>query len=254
MGLRNKIFSGFLILTIMLAVAGAWSIHELNSIGASVQNLLDDNYKSINATKMMIEALEREDSAVLLLLLGRSEEAQSILDSADDLFKQGFSIAEGNITIPGEKSSVNDIREKYASYKKLWKRPIIGTQFERNLDWYSQNAHKAFSDAKISVEKLMSLNDRVMYQTASNLKQRAHRAIMPGIIAILSALVFTLIFNYCINYYVVGPILRLTNGIHKYLKKGEAFEARIETNDELRDLANSVQNLMAIKRRQDEML
>lgn len=49
MGLRIKILSGFLILAIMLCVAGVWSIYQFRSIGASVQALLDDNYKSINA-------------------------------------------------------------------------------------------------------------------------------------------------------------------------------------------------------------
>ena len=66
MGLREKILSGFLLLTMMLVVAGVWSIHELTAVGTSVQSILNDNYKSINAGKMMIEALEREDSAVLL--------------------------------------------------------------------------------------------------------------------------------------------------------------------------------------------
>lgn len=249
MGLRLKIFSGFLILTIMLAVAGAWSIYELRTIGASVQELLDDNYKSISAAKTMVEALEREDSALLLLLLGRWEEGRSIMDSADGLFNQGFRVAEGNITIPGEKSYVDDIREKYASYKDLWIRPIVGTQHERDLDWYSQEAHKAFLAVKTSIDKLMTLNDRVMFQTASDLKQRAHRAIMPGIVAILSALVFSFIFTYFINYYVVGPIIRLTKGIHEFLANGVTFAAGIETNDELRDLANSIGDLMAQQRK-----
>lgn len=249
MGLRVKIFAGFLILAFMLAVAGAWSIYELQTIGASVQDLLDDNYKSISAAKTMVEALEREDSALLLLMLGRWEKGRSIMESADDLFKQGFQAAEGNITIPGEKSSVDDIREKYASYKSLWIRPIVGTQHEGDLDWYSQEAHRAFLAVKVSVDKLMTLNDRVMFQTASNLKHRAHRAIMPGIVAILSALVFSFIFTYFINYYVVGPIIRLTKGIREFLATGVTFEAAIETNDELGDLADSIGDLMAKHRK-----
>ena len=59
MGLRAKILSGFLILTTMLFMARIWSIYELTRVGTSVQRLLDENYKSINPAKMMIEALER---------------------------------------------------------------------------------------------------------------------------------------------------------------------------------------------------
>ena len=245
MGIRTKIFSGFLILVIMLALAGVWSIYELRTIGTSVQQLLDDNYKSISAAKTMIEALEREDSAVLLLMLGRWDEGRSIMDSADNLFRQGYKIAEKNLTIQGEKSHVDDIRTKYDSYRNLWMKPIVGTKHERDLDWYSREVHNAFLEVKISVEKLMHLNDRVMYQTASNLKDRAHRAIMPGIVAIISALIFSLLFNYFINYYIVGPIIRLTNGIREFLKTSKTFDPRIETKDEILGLANSIREIMA---------
>lgn len=245
MGIRIKIFSGFLILAIMLAVAGAWSIYELRSIGTSVQNLLDDNYKSIGAAKTMIEALERENSAVLLLMLGRWEEGHSIMVSADGLFQKGYKIAERYLTIEGEKSYVDDIRIKYDAYRSLWMRPIVGTKHERDLDWYFEEVHKAFLEIKVSVEKLVNLNDRMMYQTASNLKDRAHRAIMPGIVAIVSTLIFSLLFNYFISYYMVGPIIRLTNGIREFLKTSKTFDARIETRDEILELANSIKEIMA---------
>ncbi len=59
LGLRAKILSGFLILAMMLFVAGIWSIDELTRVGTSVQKLLVENCKSINAGNMIIEALER---------------------------------------------------------------------------------------------------------------------------------------------------------------------------------------------------
>ncbi|MBS3731428.1 MAG: hypothetical protein KGY42_00860 [Desulfobacterales bacterium] len=62
---------GFLTLAIMLAVAGAFSIYRLKTIGSPVQSLLDDNYRSINAAKKMTTSLEREDSGILLLLSGK---------------------------------------------------------------------------------------------------------------------------------------------------------------------------------------
>jgi len=54
MKIRTKILLGFLILSVMLAIAGAYSIYELTSIGSSVQQLLDDNYQSITAAKNSI--------------------------------------------------------------------------------------------------------------------------------------------------------------------------------------------------------
>jgi len=244
MGLRTKILAGFLILTMMLAVAGIWSIYELTTVGISVQRLLDDNYKSINAGKMMVEALEREDSAVLLLLSGKWKQGRSIIDSGDEVFQKGFTIAQNNVTIPGEPAYLNEINGKYKIYKELWIRPIVDTSRQGNLDWYFQEVHQAFQDAKRSVENLMALNDRTMYQTATELKNRAHRAIMPGIIAILAALIFTVLFNFLIHYYVVNPIIKMTKGIQHFMETGELPDVQVETQDELFDLVSSIQRLV----------
>ena len=120
MRLRIRILSGFLTLTMMLFVAGVWSIYELTTVGTSVQRLLDDNYKSINAGKMMIEALERQDSGILLLLSGNWEQGRSTIESADRLFRQGFKIAQNNVTVPGEPAYVDTIESRYKAYKDLW--------------------------------------------------------------------------------------------------------------------------------------
>lgn len=244
MGIRIKILSGFMILTIMLAMAGAWSIYELTTVGGSVQRLLDDNYQSINAAKKMMEGLEREDSGILLLVSGNRTEGRRILFSGDSLFQEGFQTAKNNVTIQGEKSFVDDIEARYEIYKALWSLPVVDTKRENNLEWYFQDVHKAFLNIKETVDKLMTINDRVMYQTASELKSKAYRAVMPGVVALLSALVFTLLFNYFIHYYIVGPIIRIRKGIRGFLENGEIFDAHIETKDELMYLSESVQKLI----------
>ncbi|PKN24043.1 MAG: hypothetical protein CVU64_23025 [Deltaproteobacteria bacterium HGW-Deltaproteobacteria-21] len=245
MGLRLKILSGFLILSAMLLIAGAWSIREVASMGGSVQRLLDDNYKSINAAKSMIEALEREDSGVLLLLLGRLEQGKSIIQNADRLFMAAFEIASHNITVEGEKAQIEEIDSKYRAYKDLWVRPISGTRLEGDLNWYSEEVHIAFQDAKTSVDRLMAMNDRMMYEIASELKARSHRAIMPGVIAIIAALVFSFVFNFFVHIYVVNPIIGITNSIQSFIDNREPFQFKVETNDEISKLSESLGNLLA---------
>ena len=251
MRLRIKILSGFLTLAMMLFVAGVWSIYELTTVGTSVQRLLDENYKSINAGKMMIEAFERQDSAILLLLSGNWKQGRSTIATADRLFQQEFKIAQNNVTIPGEPAYVDAIESRYKAYKDLWIKPIVDTSKEGNLDWYFENVHQAFLNAKLSVENLMALNDQTMYRTASDLKNKAHRAVMPGIVAILAALIFTLIFNLFINYYVVSPIIKITKAIQRFMETGEPLDIQVETNDELLHLASSIQRLVPQARTSD---
>jgi methyl-accepting chemotaxis protein len=246
--IRTKILLGFLILAVMLAVAGAYSIYELTSISTSVQKLLDDNYKSINAAKQMVEALEREDSGILLLLLGKWREGRATIVDAHRNLEKAFDIASHNVTIPGEKDLIDKIDAQYQAYRNNWDRPIVGTEHEGNLNWYFEKVHRDFTEVKSTVESLMTLNDNAMYQTASTLKNRAHRAVMPGIVAILTALVFTIIFNFFVNLYVVNPILSITKAIKNFLQSGEPVKLSIDTSDELQELATSIVNLTAMIR------
>lgn len=245
MGLRIKILSGFAILIMMLFMAGVWSFYELRSMGSSVQKMLDENYRSIHAAKMMDEALERQDSGVVLLLLGRSEEGAAAINSGDELFRKGFDIAKNNITIKGEQNYVDAIQTKYKEYKNLWTKLIAGTEGKADLNWYFQEMHQGSFNAKAAVTSLMELNGKNMYQAASALKGRAHRAITPGLVAILSALAFTLIFNYFVSLYVVNPIIKLTKGIRKFIETREPVDIEVEGKDELSELVSSVQDLIA---------
>jgi len=69
---------------------------------------------------------------------------------------------------------------------------------------------------------------------------------MPGIIAVISAFVFTLIFNFLVNYYVVGPIIKITERIKKFKENRTSFSVIIETKDELFYLANEIGDLCAL--------
>ena len=96
MGLRIKILSGFIILALMLVIAGVWTILEIKNTGFSIQAIFDENYQSIFAGEDMIEALEREDSGILLLLLGKWEKGREQLFRADSLFNKKLEFAYSN--------------------------------------------------------------------------------------------------------------------------------------------------------------
>jgi len=247
MRLKYKIISGFVILTIMLIIAGVISIYELSHVGKSVQDLLDGNYKSIDAANNMLEALEREDSGILLLILGNWGEGRKTIHDADSIFLHNFNIAQNNVTISGENEYINRIRYSYFEYKNIWIRPIVGTSKEGDLKWYYENHQQSFATVKQAVNELMVLNQKTMYQTGSELKNRTNKAIMPGIVAIISGVIFSLIFSYFIHYYVISPITRMIKGVNDYNDYKKPFSIEIETKDEIYDLANAIKTLFVKK-------
>lgn len=251
MRLRLKILSGFIILAVMLTVAAAWSVNEIRAIGSSVNELLQDNYKSIDASKSMLEALEREDSGVLLLLLGKWEQGRGIINSANNQFLEAFEIAANNITIDDEEKYVKKIEDSYKAYKEILDKPIVGTSKEGNINWYQENVHNIFLDVKSNVNALMHLNDKTMFATASNLREQANRAVMPALIAIFSALFFSILFNYFVNFYFVNPIVKINNGIQDFLNKKKRYSVDIKSKDELTQLNTSISTLCLLSEKDE---
>ncbi len=244
MKIRVKILAGFMILVGMLFIAGFISIYEFTSISKYIENIIDDNYKTIESSKHMEEALDNENNGVLLLILGNWEEGRKWLYEGDSLFMIHYQVVNKNATEPGEEGLIEDLYDKYTIYKKEWERPIVGTKNEGNMNWYFENLYTSYNDVKNSVKNLMSLNQTSMYKAASQLKDKAKRAIMPGIVAIISGLIFSFMFNYFIDYYVVKPIVRITNSLTKFKHSSNSLDVEIETNDEIRKLADAIDNFI----------
>ena len=72
--LRKKIFIGYGITLFLMVLILIWAFLNLWNLGQASDAILRENYRSILAAENMVYALERQDSAVLLLLLGYEEE------------------------------------------------------------------------------------------------------------------------------------------------------------------------------------
>ena len=120
---------------------------------------------------------------------------------------------------------------------------------------YLEGGHKQLSDylnevyplmlvTSDQIKKLMVLNQRELYESAAFHESSAQRAIMPGLIVILTSLLFTFVFTYLIHHYFVSPIISLTKGINDYVKYRKPFKVTLETKDELWSLKESIFNLI----------
>ncbi|MBU8891542.1 MAG: hypothetical protein KOO66_02100 [Bacteroidales bacterium] len=244
MKIKFKILTGFLLIIIMLLIAGAMSIYEFSRIGKSVRALIDDNYKTIEASKTMIVALEREDSGILLLISGKWKAGRRILQSADSLFLSAFDTAKNNLTEEDEDIHIEKIETSYLKFKDKWEPPIVGTNKENSINWYFTEVHMNFIEVKSEIEALMTLNQDSMHLEASELKEQAHRAIMPGIVAIASALILLVLFNFFIGNILVKPIKKLINSVKGYHLLSQEFNADISNHDEFKILENEIQELI----------
>ena len=247
MSLRNKILSGFLILVLMLAIAGIWSIYHFHFIGNGVNRMIDSEYESINSSISMLHALEREDSAILLSLLGNLQESSIILHSADSTFLDELEKTKQLDLDNNHSVLVKQIDERYNIYKKNWQNlKIIGSS-EDLLESYFNNSHLDFIYVKRSVKDLLLESENKLYSTSTSLKDLANRATMPGIIAIIAALVFTIMFSYFVHLYFISPINKINSALKHYKDSNAPINVNIDSNDELAELAEGINYLSSKK-------
>lgn len=239
MKLRSKIISGFIIINLMLIIAGAWSIYELNLMGNKVGTLLEHNYEKLNASKAMKEALEREDSALLLLLMDNKSEGKAILTKGDSLFSAKISQIADESNDQEVKIKKN-IEMEYLKFKETWGNVDKISQRENKLDLYFEQIYSSFLETSLAVDKSIKYQETKIYNSSKEMEQRSRRAIMPGIVAIISAVIFTILFNFFVNQYIVTPVIEITRRIKKFLRDHIPFDYHISTKDEIANLIDEI--------------
>jgi hypothetical protein len=93
----------------LIAVLGLTSVLEFFRLSRSIDDLMTDNYKSINAVQNMLECIERQDSAVLLYLNESKRLGADIFVTNSEEFLKWYNVEYSNITEKGEKEYVDNL-------------------------------------------------------------------------------------------------------------------------------------------------
>lgn len=244
MKIRLKILSAFILLISLIFIAGIFSIHELYIASNKMKSLIENNYRTIIACDKMTEALEREDSGILLLLMGDRNESILTINKADSAFQLALKAAASNLTEHGEDKHVKNIDSAYKIFKHNISYPLIDSQFQTPSDWYLNKIHPLFVTTKQQIRELRHLNETSMYKEAEHLKNKKYRATMPSLIAIISAVVLLIILNYYINHYFVTPFEKIIKRLDNLSPYERSFNVGIETDNEFKKLEQSIHNLL----------
>ena len=119
MTLKKKILIGYGLSFAFMGLVVALAVINLVSLGKATDAILSENYRSILAAENMVDALERQDSGVLLVLLGEVEHGATLFRKNETLFLEWLARAKDNITISGEADLLLAIEADYAVYQQV---------------------------------------------------------------------------------------------------------------------------------------
>lgn len=240
--LKVKIFSSFMLLVLMLLIAGVMSIWELNKMNSSFTNVIDNNYLSIEHALKVSYALEREDSGILMHFLGDIDEGANVINSADSTISASMIEIKRNATEPGEEALIKTIEEEYTKYFALL--DSVTNHNVENQKLAYENVHSQFTKTKKAITNLMELNQTSMYAKANEMHLKLYQTIMPSIVSIILAIVFALLLNFYISHYFVNPLNKLIDATKNYIPPASNLKVDIKSEDELKTLQLEINNLI----------
>lgn len=248
-GIRKKINFGFLLLIILLLFSGSVSMIELNRLTKRNQALFETSYYNIELSKRMLDAVEHQNSALLqMIVLQQSEYDKDYINGGrefDDALKEAAGIEE----IPTALDSIVVARDRYQSLVHNF----FDEHYDTDVEWFLSMYKTTYNSLTTAIKEYMTNSQYSLVSRATQLENNAYRAIMPGIISLVAAIVIVLMFMFLIELYYTRPILKIQRGLQDYLRHNIPFNVTVEGHDELYKLKENIEALiLALKTKKAE--
>jgi NtrC-family two-component system sensor histidine kinase KinB len=208
--LKTKVALGVVFLFVLLLLVGGVGFFYFNRISLESQDVLKDNYKSVEYGRKMLDALnawERER------------------DSARKLFEDNLNAQENNITERGETDVTRALQKDYDQFLKHDDSMPLQMALQKNISRIIQ----------INLQAITEKN-AVAQQAVENAKV---------IITIIITLCLLIGFTFIVNFpgLIANPISKLTEGIKAISNKNYSQRIHLDRKDEFGELARAFNNM-----------
>lgn len=258
MTLRIKILLGYGVAFALMGLVVAWGVINLISLGKASNAILDENYRSILAAHHMLNALERQDSAILLTFLGDSKMGIAQFRQNDANFLEWLTRAKGNITIQGESELVYSIDTNYQSYRQLYSkmtefREIDTSSLPESLKIYKDSVYPLFIQIRDKCTQLLNLNEHTMYDASTKAEKVAAYAIWSTLFVAVSSFIIALSFSLFISERITNPVKKLIDASRQLSSGNYEVQLPVNTHDEIGTLADEFNQMASQLKDYNEM-
>ncbi len=240
MAFKKKILIGYGIIFLLMGLVVAWAVTNLVLLGKATDSILKENYRSILAAENMVDALERQDSAILLLFMDDTKQAIAQFRENEAVFLEWLARAKDNITIPGETELVRAIESDYTRYRNRFSELTGFRDISKPSDplsIYRETVYPLFTEVREKCINLKYLNEETMYGSSVEAGNVAVRAIWSTVAVAFCALGVGLMFSLVLANRVVRPLQDFINASKKISSGDYTVKVPMETGDELGLLA-----------------
>jgi NtrC-family two-component system sensor histidine kinase KinB len=238
MTLKQKILLGYGLSFAFMGLVVTLAVVNLVSLGRATEAILSENYRSILAAENMVDTIERQDSAILLMLLGQGEGAE-LFRRNEASFLEWLGKARDNVTISGEGELLQGIERDYEAYRKAFKdlAAALPASGAPNASGYMHDVSPLFTRVRDACVRLRLLNEEAMYGASLRAGEVARGAIWSTSLTAAASLGVVLVFSMVLADRIVRPIRRFMEA-SRHISDGDyAVQVPVGGSDELSRLA-----------------
>ena len=247
LGIKRKVLLGCIILAIILFFSSLISIFEFTRMNRYVSGVIADNIRSINAARELLSVSEQYNIDLMngLVLENAERPAQMSLAREEELVATFENLSQSFVTTE-EQAGADSVLYAYAAYmqvvaeaERMWE-----YDYAQRQNWFFNRLQPVYLKFRGYMMQLTSICQDALIDNSRDIREGTYRSLMPGLVSVLVGLIMVLLFNYYLNYYLIDPLLKVTNGIKGYRFYGRSYSVKLDNDDELEELNEAVGDII----------
>ena len=236
MTFRTKVLLAQAPLGLALLLLAILAVRTISSLGAGAESILQENYRSVLAAQRMGDAIESLDRAALIHLVGRGRLDAADVDRHIGRFAAELAVEEGNITEPGEREAVAELRQRWEEYRGAFTE-VRGLDSGAAAELYFRTLEPGFLAVRKATNRILDLNQDAMLLKSDRAREQAARTGTLMVSASLAALLLGVVLSSLLTGRLLQPVGHLRQAVDR-IGAGD-FTARVPVGgrDEFAQLA-----------------
>ncbi len=244
MGIKRKIIIGFISIGTLLFLSGIISSLELIRFNSSTYSIMTDSRKSVENSANMLDAIQNQNTALLMSISDKSGVYDSIFTAESHDFKKSLSRVSSKLST---KEAVAGIVKTYKNYNEVVNnRPPVIT-----LEWFSDIYKTTYYNLTSAIKELLVQTQNSVINQTQELHENAYRASMIGIISLAAGALLMLLFFFLLNNFFISPVLKIHSELKRAITLKVPYKVTLDAQDELKLLSENIANLIEINRKQN---
>ncbi|MEG0163210.1 MAG: hypothetical protein RSC11_06055 [Mucinivorans sp.] len=246
MGIKRKIITGFISIGSLLLLSGIISSGELLRLNRTTSDLLKRSRGNIELSKTMLDAVQEENTALLMSLTDTTAARDSILALHVNNFQSALNENFSHFRLY---NLPTDDLDKISQAAQDYNQVITTISGSMNVALFSEVYKTTYHKLTTAIKDFMISTQNNIIDFATQIESNAYRASMVGIIALASGFLLIVMFYFMLNNFFIKPVLDIRRALANYLERSIPFEVPVATDDEIRDISRLTSQLIERSKR-----